>query len=76
MEEGAGDEDQRRESALASTPLFNPNFKSSKVSQAQLDKFKVLFLSSLPSLSLGFLSDEIKYRGDIVTDCKTNPNLD
>ncbi|WOL11716.1 hypothetical protein Cni_G20480 [Canna indica] len=35
-------EDARRETALASTPLFQPNFKPSKVTQAQLDKLKEL----------------------------------
>ncbi|ONK81725.1 uncharacterized protein A4U43_C01F32250 [Asparagus officinalis] len=42
MEEQGGDDDRRREAALASTPLFQPNFKSSKVTQAQLDKFREL----------------------------------
>ena len=41
MEEPEVEENQMREAALASTPLFQPNFKSSKVTQAQLDKFKV-----------------------------------
>ncbi|XP_074590041.1 uncharacterized protein LOC141845950, partial [Curcuma longa] len=35
-------EDARRETALASTLLFQPNFKPSKVTQAQLDKLKEL----------------------------------
>ncbi|XP_042458476.1 uncharacterized protein LOC122042426 [Zingiber officinale] len=35
-------EDARRETALASTLLFQPNFKPSKVTQAQLDKLKDL----------------------------------
>ncbi|XP_064936966.1 uncharacterized protein LOC135588668 [Musa acuminata AAA Group] len=41
----AGDdqaEDARREAALACTPLFQPNFKPSKATQAQLDKLKEL----------------------------------
>uniref|UniRef100_A0A1D1YS72 Protein FAM204A n=1 Tax=Anthurium amnicola TaxID=1678845 RepID=A0A1D1YS72_9ARAE len=44
MEKGGGmeEEDRRREAALAATPLLLPGFKSSKVSQAQLDKFREL----------------------------------
>ncbi|XP_009414716.3 uncharacterized protein LOC103995755 isoform X2 [Musa acuminata AAA Group] len=41
----AGDdqaEDARREAALACTPLFQPNFRPSKATQAQLDKLKEL----------------------------------
>ncbi|PKU66811.1 hypothetical protein MA16_Dca014418 [Dendrobium catenatum] len=33
---------ERREAALAATPILQPDFRSSKVTQAQLDKFKVL----------------------------------
>ncbi|URE32821.1 PP2Cc [Musa troglodytarum] len=35
-------EDARREAALACTPLFQPNFRPSKATQAQLDKLKEL----------------------------------
>ncbi|CAA7408415.1 unnamed protein product [Spirodela intermedia] len=35
-------EEERRETALAGTPLLQAGFKSSKVSQAQLDKFRKL----------------------------------
>ncbi|KAH0464024.1 hypothetical protein IEQ34_006810 [Dendrobium chrysotoxum] len=38
---------ERREAALAATPILQPDFRSSKVTQAQLDKFKFLaFLMS------------------------------
>lgn len=40
--EAGDEEDERREAALASTPLFQPNFNSSKITQAQLDKFREL----------------------------------
>ncbi|KAI0515630.1 hypothetical protein KFK09_008295 [Dendrobium nobile] len=33
---------ERREAALAATPILQPDFRSSKVTQAQLDKFKEL----------------------------------
>ncbi|XP_020571486.1 protein FAM204A isoform X1 [Phalaenopsis equestris] len=36
------EEEARREAALAATPVLQPDFKSSKVTQAQLDKFKEL----------------------------------
>lgn len=39
MEEG---DDERREAAIASTPLLQPNFKPSGISQAQLTKFQEL----------------------------------
>ncbi|URE32830.1 PP2Cc, partial [Musa troglodytarum] len=39
-------EDARREAALACTPLFQPNFRPSKATQAQLDKLKVTILFS------------------------------
>ncbi|XP_073002761.1 uncharacterized protein [Typha latifolia] len=36
------EDDTRREAALAATPLLDPSFKPSKLSQSQLDKFKEL----------------------------------
>ncbi|MQL74353.1 hypothetical protein Taro_006708 [Colocasia esculenta] len=45
MEMGGGTEeedDARREDALAAAPLLQSGFKSSKVSQSQLDKFREL----------------------------------
>ncbi|PKU61988.1 protein FAM204A [Dendrobium catenatum] len=33
---------ERREAALAATPILQPDFRSSKVTQSQLDKFKEL----------------------------------
>ncbi|PKA64658.1 hypothetical protein AXF42_Ash007405 [Apostasia shenzhenica] len=41
MGEEAAEHD-RREAALAATPILQPNFKSSRVTQAQLDKFRDL----------------------------------
>ncbi|XP_073108596.1 uncharacterized protein [Elaeis guineensis] len=36
------EEAARREAALAATPLLQPNFRSSKVTQSRLDKFREL----------------------------------
>ena len=38
-----GDEAKGKEDALASSRLLDPEFKPSKLSQDQLDKFKVFF---------------------------------
>lgn len=38
-----GDEARGKEDALASSRLLDPEFKPSKLSQDQLDKFKVFF---------------------------------
>lgn len=43
-----GDDDARREAALAATRLLDPNFKPSKLTQSQLDKFKVILFFSPP----------------------------
>nr|KYP42695.1 hypothetical protein KK1_035881 [Cajanus cajan] len=43
------EEDRKREAAIASTPLLQPNFNPKGITQHQLSKFRVgtLFASSL-----------------------------
>lgn len=60
-EEKADDDYKRKEEELASTPLFNPDFKSSKVTQAQLDKFKELHKRRLQILQK--TSNKEKFKG-------------
>lgn len=56
MEGDEGEEEKRREAALAGTPLLQAGFRSSKVSQAQLDKFRVLYSFPTPLVALPLCS--------------------
>ncbi|KMZ75636.1 hypothetical protein ZOSMA_112G00520 [Zostera marina] len=47
------EEEGRREAALAATSLLDPNFKSSRITKAQLDKFKELNQKRLQLIEKG-----------------------
>jgi hypothetical protein len=63
MEE-EGDEDRRREAAIAATPVLQPNFQAESVSHEQLQKLKVLLIfcmqKCMQMISLSYDSDSLK----------------
>ncbi|XP_020105406.1 protein FAM204A [Ananas comosus] len=75
-----GDDDARREAALAATRLLDPNFKPSKLTQSQLDKFKELHRKRLQIKEKGKRKekpkDKGKPNGTAKTSMRVRNNLD